>query len=123
VIGSRFKQDYREINGRLAIWRKPALESLNDKAEKAVNIALQIGQRPIFVGGNVRSGGDIGQMTYSQGRKGPSLQVLINHDDGEREFSYAEPDNASLNAAKAGDWVVVSMKNDWKVVFPTKPAN
>jgi hypothetical protein len=56
-------------------------------------------------------------MMYSQGRKGPLLQVLINHDDAEREFAYAEPDNASLNAAKAGNWVVVSMKNDWKTVF------
>ena len=88
-----------------------------------MNIALQIGKRPILVGGNVRSGGDIGQMTYSQGRKCPSLQVVINHDDAEREFAYSEPDNAFFNAVKAGQLVVVSMKNDWEIVFSAKSAN
>jgi len=47
----------------------------------------------------------------------PNFQLLINHDDAEREFAYAEKDNASLNAAKSGAWHVVSMKNDWARIF------
>ena len=61
--------------------------------------------------------GDIGQLTYSQTNELPNFQLLINHDDDEREFAYAEKDNASLNAAKSGGWHVVSIKNDWKRVF------
>ena len=121
VMGTRFKQQFKEIDGRLAIWRLPQIESINDKFEKPVNIALNVGKRPTFVAGNVRSGGDIGQLTYSQGRSGPSFQLLINHDDADREFAYQEKDNASLNAAKAGNWTVVSMKNDWKQIFRTAP--
>jgi hypothetical protein len=48
----------------------------------------------------------------------PNFQLLINHDDGVREFAYAEKDNASLNAAKEGEWHVVRMKMDWKRIFP-----
>jgi len=63
------------------------------------------------------SGGDIGQLTYSHTNRLPNFQLLINHDDETREFAYSEKDNASLNAAKKGDWHVVSMKNDWKTIF------
>jgi len=121
VMGTRFKQQFKEINGRFAIWRLPQIESINDKLEKPVNIALNVGKRPAFVAGNVRSGGDIGQLTYGQGRSGPSFQLLINHNDADREFAYEEKDNGSRNAAKAGNWTVVSMKNDWKQIFRTAP--
>jgi hypothetical protein len=117
VIGTRFKQDFRQADGRWEIWRKPEIDSINDKEVKPVNIALQIGKRPVFVAGNVRSGGDIGQLRYSASRAGASFQLLINHDDAEREFAYQEKDGASLRAAKSGGWVVVSMKNDWRTIF------
>jgi hypothetical protein len=38
-------------------------------------------------------------------------------DDGMREFAYQENDNASLTAASANKWRVVSMKNGWKTIF------
>ena len=95
--------------------RTGELSSLNDKNVKAVNIDLHIGRRPVIAMGN-RSG-DIGMCAYSQGRKGPSLQLLVNHDDAVREFSYAEEDGESLRAAKANGWIVVSMEKDWNVVF------
>jgi len=37
--------------------------------------------------------------------------------DEAREFAYTEKDNISLDWAKKYNWHVVSMKNDWKVVF------
>lgn len=95
----------------------PELALVTDKAGKPIGIDLHIGKRPIFSAGNVRSGGDIAHLTYSQQQQ-PSMQLLLNHDDAEREFAYAEPDNASLGAAAENGWTVVSMKEDWKTIFP-----
>ena len=118
VIGSSIKKDLKLVKGRWVLTRTAGLGSFNDKEVKPVNIDLHIGMRPLLAMGNVRSGGDFGMLSYSQGRKGPSLQLLVNHDDEEREFAYAEKDNASLNAAKSNGWLVASIKNDWRSVFP-----
>lgn len=93
---------------------------INDKEGKPVGIDLYIGQRPIFAMGNVRSGGDIAMLSYSQAQAKPSLQLIINHDDNKREFAYQEPDNVSLNAAAQNGWLIISMKNDWQTVFNFK---
>jgi phosphoserine phosphatase len=119
VIGSAIKKDYRITDGRYDLWRLPELDLLNDKDGKPVGIDRAIGQPPVFACGNVRSGGDIAMLTYSQSAPYPSLQLLINHDDGDREFAYSEPDNASLTAARQYGWQVVSMKNDWRTIFAT----
>ena len=113
------KKELRQQDGRWVLARNPELDSFNDKEVKPVNIDLHIGKRPLIAVGNVRSGGDIGMLSYSQGRNGPSLQVLVNHDDDKREFAYVEKDNASLSTAKANGWLVVSIKNDWRSVFPS----
>ncbi|MFE8595925.1 HAD family hydrolase [Archangium violaceum] len=118
VIGSSLKKEFKDQGGRSVLWRKPEPGAVNDKETKPVNIDLHIGRRPVLAAGNERSGGDIAMLEYSQGREGPSLQLLINHDDGQREFSYQEKDNASLNAARAHGWTVVSIQKDWKTVFP-----
>jgi phosphoserine phosphatase len=117
IIGTELKLESRMEGGRLVVWRLPEIEAINDKEGKPVGIDRHIGRRPVFVAGNVLSGGDIAMMQYSKGRRGPSFQLLINHDDAAREFAYAEKDNASLNAAKKYGFTVVSFKNDWKTVF------
>lgn len=117
VIGSSLKKEFIEKEGQFAIWRTDKLNSFNDKIVKPVNIDLHIGQRPIFAAGNVRNGGDIAMLSYSQEGKQKSLQLLINHDDAEREFAYAEGDNASLTAAQINHWQIISMKKDWKQIF------
>lgn len=116
VIGSTGKKEFIEKDGKFVIWKLPELGRINDKVGKPIGIDLHIGQRPIFAAGNERSGGDIAMLTYSQQQQ-PSFQLLIDHDDSDREFAYQEPDNASLNAAKANGWHVVSIKNDWQEVF------
>jgi hypothetical protein len=117
IIGSEFKRESRRHDGRLSIWRSPAIEAVNDKDGKPVGIDRHIGRRPVVVGGNVLSGGDIAMMEYSKGRSGPSLELLVNHDDAEREFAYAERDNASLEAARRLGFTVVSMARDWRTIF------
>ena len=43
--------------------------------------------------------------------------LLVDHDDGEREFSYTADAEAALRMAEERGWTVVSMKNDWITVF------
>ena len=117
IIGSELKLESRMEGGRLVVWRLPEIEMINDKEGKPVGIDRHIGKRPIFVAGNVGNNGDIAMMEYSKGCRGPSFQLLVNHDDAEREFAYAEKDNASLNAAKHYGFTVVNIKSDWKTVF------
>ncbi|WP_315789850.1 HAD family hydrolase [Fischerella sp. JS2] len=116
VIGTTGKEEFIEQDGEYVIWKLPELSRINDKEGKPIGIDLHIGERPIFAAGNERSGGDIAMLNYSQ-QQPLSFQLLINHDDGNREFAYQEPDNASLNAAAANGWQVVSIKKDWQTVF------
>lgn len=118
VIGSSQKKELQQSDGQWSLTRSAKIDSFNDKEVKPVNIDLHIGRKPLLAAGNERSRGDIGMLRYSQSRKGPSLQLLVNHNDASREFAYAEPDNASLNAAKLSGWTVISMKDDWKIIFP-----
>jgi hypothetical protein len=120
VIGTEFKYVYRDSADINDIVRKPDLRTFNDKQEKPVNIQYHIGKRPVLACGNEGGAGDVYMLRFSQGSTYPSLQIIINHDDAAREFFYEEKDNKSLNWAKKYNWLVVSMKNDWKIVFSAK---
>lgn len=115
VVGTSFKYKYDDAKN--VVQREPALDHFNDKEGKPVGIQLHIGKRPVFACGNEGGGGDIAMLKYSQGNKYPSFQLLVNHNDSIREYSYQEKDNASLNAAAKNKWHVVDMKKDWKTVF------
>lgn len=60
------------------------------------------------------------------GADGRRLGLIVQHDNAEREFAY-DPDShigrldKALDAAEAEGWVVVSMKRDWRTVFPEGP--
>lgn len=58
---------------------------------------------------------------------GPSLGLLIDHDDDEREFRYvgasaslAEPEPIVDIAHRLG-WTIVSVARDWTTIFPPNP--
>ena len=116
VIGSELVFEYNE-NTNVMI-RRSKLYTDNNGRAKAENIYHRIGRPAVFAVGNVRSGGDIYMLRYSQASQYPSFQLLINHDDEKREFLYTETNNISLEWAKKYNWNVVSMKNDWKQIFP-----
>ena len=120
IIGSSVKMKYELRDGQPVLVRLPELNFNDDKEGKPVGINQHIGRKPLLAAGNVCSGGDIAMLRYSQSRPGATLQLVVNHDDAAREFAYAESDNASLKAAAANGWAVVSMKNDWKQVFPAQ---
>jgi hypothetical protein len=68
-------------------------------------------------------------LEYTQAGSGARFELLVLHDDAAREFAYGParglPDvkygyftSALEEHAKKDGWIVVSMKNDWKTVFP-----
>jgi hypothetical protein len=116
VVGTTFKYEF--IDSNRSIMREPAIDLLCDKSGKPVGIQVHIGQRPIFSAGNERSGGDIAMSKFCQGNHYPSFQLIVNHNDSTREYYYQEKDSASLKAAAQNKWHVVSMKDDWKTIFP-----
>lgn len=115
VIGSSFQYVFNDSLN--TVYRNAKLNSYNDKQVKPTNIQLHIGKHPVFACGNEGAAGDIAMLEYSQKSKYPSFQLLINHDDREREFYYQEKDSASIKAALKNKWYVVSIKNDWNQVF------
>jgi phosphoserine phosphatase len=117
VIGTFAMNSFEQVDGSWHIVKGTDNFFMNDGLTKPAAIEQRIGRIPIFVAGNIRSGGDIGQLTYSNTNKLPNFQLLVNHDDDIREFAYSEKDSASLKAAENGQWQVVSMKNDWLTIF------
>jgi hypothetical protein len=70
------------------------------------------------------SAGDREMLEWALAGDGPGLALLVDHDDGEREFAYEsvsgtlkEHEPITAVAARLG-WTVISMKRDWATVFP-----
>ncbi len=121
VIGSSIVTRYEVRNGIPVLVREPKLEFINDKEGKPVAINKFIGRRPIAAFGN--SDGDFQMLQWVSAGTGARFGLLIHHDDVEREFAYdrdsdiAKLDRGLDEAQKCG-WIVVSMKKDWKKIFP-----
>jgi hypothetical protein len=107
--------------------REPKVFLIDDGPGKAVGINLFIGKRPQAAFGN--SGGDQQMLEWTQAGDGARLMMLVHHDDGDREYAYGPggglPDthvgifsDALMAQAKKSGWIVISMKNDWKSIFP-----
>ena len=121
VVGSSGKVTFSLENGVPTLTKLPELDSYDDKDGKPVNIHLHIGQRPILAFGN--SDGDQAMLEYVTGGDGPSLGLILHHDDAAREVAYDRESkvgklDTALDAAPEWGWVVVSMKDDWEKVFP-----
>jgi len=56
-------------------------------------------------------------MGLAAGGKLPFLNLLLRHDDAEREFAYDENTDKVFQMAQSRGWTIVSMKNDFNVVF------
>ena len=61
--------------------------SPNEGPPKVVNIQAHIGRRPIVAAGN--SAGDREMLEYAHTGEHPSLCLVVDHDDEEREYAYA----------------------------------
>jgi phosphoserine phosphatase len=127
VVGSSIATRYEYQGGEPVLMREPKVFFIDDHAGKAIGINLFIGRRPYAAFGN--SGGDREMLEWTGAGEGARLMMLVLHDDAEREYAYGPanglPDTkvgtfpqALADEAKAKGWVVISMKNDWKTVFP-----
>jgi phosphoglycolate phosphatase-like HAD superfamily hydrolase len=121
VVGTRGKLKYELRDGKPVLLKLPAIDLMDDKDGKPIGIAEQIGRKPIIAVGN--SDGDYEMLDYTTTEPGTRLGVIIHHDDAAREYAYDRKSPighlaVALDSAPAKHWLVVSMKDDWKVIYP-----
>ncbi len=122
VVGSQVGYELDRANGIPRLLRtREIFGDANEGAAKIANIQRLLGRRPILAAGN--SAGDAEMLDYALAFDGPSLALLLEHDDAEREHAYEgvaatlgahEP--VTTTAARRG-WSVASMRDDWSTVF------
>jgi phosphoserine phosphatase len=94
---------------------------VNEGSAKVSNIQRALGRRPIFAAGN--SPGDSDMLDYALTAPGPSMAMLLDHDDGDREYAYEsragsfDSDGSIAAIGRLRGWNVVSMRDDWAEVF------
>jgi len=120
VIGSSIKTKYEVRDGKPVIVRLPELNFIDDKEGKPIGIHQHIGRRPLMAFGN--SDGDFQMLEWTTSGKGPRLGLIIHHNDAEREFAYDRESHIGklakgLDEGPKRGWSVVSMKDDWQVIY------
>jgi phosphoserine phosphatase len=70
---------------------------------------MRTGRKPLLACGN--ADGDVPMLKTAR------FSILIRHDDAGREFGYDAGAEKALAEARERGWTVVSMQNDFKVVF------
>jgi phosphoserine phosphatase len=134
VIGSSTKVRFEMRNGEPVLVKTNEIQTISHKEGKVLGIWLRTGRQPIAAFGN--SDGDQQMLewasikprqAWSRGDKSPRLAVLIHHDDAKREWAYDRKSKVgmldkALDEAKERSWVVVSMKDDWKTIYPPVPS-
>ncbi len=106
VIGSGATLEYR--HGQ--VYRTRGVEQpIDDGPGKPVHLWTRTGRRALLAGGN--ADGDAAMLRTAR------FGLLIRHDDAGREFAYDAGTEKALAKAKERGWTVVSMQNDFKVVF------
>lgn len=122
VIGSTIRTQFRlSDQGAGELLRLPAVDFVDDGPGKPEAIGKFIGRRPIAAFGN--SDGDLQMLQYATTGPGRHFGLLVHHDDAEREVAYDRSSqfgrlNQALDLSSAAGWTVVSMKKDWRTVFP-----
>jgi len=128
VIGTPGKLTYTlNAQGDPVLTNDPKSLLNDNDAHKPEGIHLVIDRRPRAAVGN--SIGDQPMLEYATIGQQPSLGLLVLHDDAEREYAYGPteglPDThfgtftqALYDDAIRHGWIVISMKRDWKRLFP-----
>jgi hypothetical protein len=121
VIGSSGKLKWEILNGKPVLMRLAEVDHVDDGPGKPVGIQKFIGRRPIAAFGN--SDGDLQMLQYTATGTGARFMMLVHHTDELREFAYDRKSSIgrldkAFDEANARGWTVVSMKTDWKNIFP-----
>jgi phosphoglycolate phosphatase-like HAD superfamily hydrolase len=127
VVGSSIVTTYNNSSGKPMLMRQPKPFFIDDGPGKAVGINMFVGKRPYAAFGN--TAGDAQMLEWTQAGDGARLMMLVLHDDAAREYAYGParglPDThvgtfseALLTQAEKSGWNVISMKDDWKRIYP-----
>ncbi len=124
VVGSSGKTKFEMVDGKPVLMKLPEINFIDDKDGKPVGIQSHIGRRPIAAFGN--SDGDLQMLQWTAAGSGARFCLYVHHTDAEREWAYDRQSHIGqldkgLDEAAAKGWTVVSMKDDWKTIFPSKP--
>jgi hypothetical protein len=101
--------------------REPKIDFIDDGPGKPVGIQKFIGRRPMLAFGN--SDGDQQMLEWTAGGAGARFVGLVHHTDAEREWAYDRQSdigrlNKALDEAASRNWVIVDMKQSWKIIYP-----
>jgi phosphoglycolate phosphatase-like HAD superfamily hydrolase len=117
VIGTMvgFSLKYEGQNKKPVFVRKPSyFEPYNADENKVVRIRERGVLPSIFAFGN--SSGDLAMLEITAAGELPNMVCILDHDDPVREFEYHKPDLLKIAATRG--WNIISMKQDFKVIFP-----
>jgi len=108
-------------DGKPVILSLPEIEFIDDKDGKPLGINSHIGRRPIAAFGN--SDGDLQMLQWTAAGPGARFCLYVHHTDDKREWAYDRTSSIGKldkgwDKAVAKGWTVVSMKDDWKTIFP-----
>jgi len=123
VVGSSIQTKYEVVDGKPVLMRLAKLNFIDDKDGKPVGINQHIGRRPIAAFGN--SDGDQQMLEWTQAGSGARFMMLVHHDDAKREWAYGPKSHvgtfsdALMAEARKSGWTVISMKDDWKAIYPS----
>lgn len=101
--------------------KEAKVEFVDDGPGKAVGINHFIGRRPYFAFGN--SDGDQQMLEWTAAGARARFMGLVHHTDAVREYAYDRNSpigrlDKAWDEAVRRKWLVVNMKNDWKVIYP-----
>jgi hypothetical protein len=121
IVGTTIKTRFELRDGRPVLARLPEMVFIDDGPGKPVGIQTHIGRRPIAAFGN--SDGDLQMLQWTAAGSGPRFCLYVHHTDAAREWAYDRQGHIGrldkgLDEARAKGWTVVSMRDDWKRVFP-----
>jgi hypothetical protein len=121
VVGSSGKLKLDVVDGKPVLVKLPEVNFIDDKAGKPIGIQQHIGQRPIAAFGN--SDGDQQMLEWTTAGSGARFALIVHHDDAKREWAYDRTSHIGMldkawDEAVAKGWTVVSMKDDWRAIYP-----
>jgi hypothetical protein len=121
VVGSSLKLKFELREGKPVLIKLPGVDLVDDKEGKPVGIHSHIGRRPIAAFGN--SDGDLQMLQWTTAGSGARFALIVHHTDAAREWAYDRKSHVgrldkALDVAAGRGWTVVSMKDDWRAIFP-----
>jgi hypothetical protein len=124
VVGSSGVTKFGMWDASPILIKEPKVFFVDDGPGKPEGINHFIGRQPIFAFGN--SDGDKEMLEWTAACQRLCFMGLVHHTDAVREYAYGADSkvgtfsDALLAEATGKGWAVVSMKDDWKVIFPPK---